>query len=151
MTIFLQWVTHGPSNCTACDYMDGHVAALQDFEVFPGFHNNCDCTLEPFNEIDAWKLLLPKRFFSWNNVFMFVGISLNRANSLGGLRPFPEESKAHTPDNMIPVSDYEVYSQYTTDKSYFVYGVQGFLDMFRLPEKKKNVKRDQSDTYYHGR
>ena len=153
MTIFLEWVTHGPSNCAACDYMDGFVAPAEEYEVFPGFHNHCDCTLEPFLEVDAWKLLKPKRFFSWSKVYMFVGISLNRMNSLGGVRPFPKDMNPHSPDNMIPVHDETIYSQHISPRDYFSYAIQGFLDIFRPPEKKKvNIqKRDQSQNYYHGR
>ncbi len=154
MTIFLEWVTHGLRNCAACDYLDGMVAPAEEFEVYPGFHNNCDCTLEPIDKTDFWSYLTPKRFFSWKQLFTFIDISFRRVGSMSGLKPFAKDLNAHVPDNMIPHYNY-IDPGYIRDKYYFIYGFQAIGDYFNPKSTaeddiKKSYKQSKNpDNTFH--
>ena len=131
----MKWVTHGLSNCPACDYLDGTVAAVDEFDVTPGFHDNCDCSLEPVDVYDNWSLLKPKRFFSWKNIFTFIDINLFRVSSMKALEPRASDMKAHSPDNQIP--HFNTFNmKYMSDKYYFIYGFEAIKDYFQPSYKK---------------
>ena len=58
ITLRFRWVCHGPGDCEGCAALNGQVRELDEWTVFPGFHPNCDCTLEPVYELinDGYKV-----------------------------------------------------------------------------------------------
>jgi hypothetical protein len=47
-----RWTLHGRAHCPACKRLAGEVRSQQEWEmsVTPGFHPDCDCTLEPVEQ-----------------------------------------------------------------------------------------------------
>jgi hypothetical protein len=54
-----KWVTHG-ENCRRCNNMDGMTATLEEWAsmFMPGFHPNCDCSLEPVKETTSYNVII---------------------------------------------------------------------------------------------
>lgn len=45
-----KWVCHGTVDCDKCAALNGQIRSLDEWFIFPGFHPNCDCSLEPVYE-----------------------------------------------------------------------------------------------------
>jgi hypothetical protein len=106
----LTWVTHGESNCPDCDALDGstHTETEWASTIQPGFHRNCDCTLEITGEIPYaldQKDMLQSLMEHINNRLRVSTDSIRggfaNSQTVGGMDPRPTPTPAQDPGHHL--------------------------------------------------
>ena len=103
----LTWTTHG-ENCEMCSRLDGTTMTEDEWSasIQPGFHDNCDCTLEVTGVLE----LDEEAFDMLAHIKNRLRVSAQTINdgwasrkSLAAMGPRPDPQNAHNPGYNIPL------------------------------------------------
>lgn len=106
--MILKWTCHGVTNCPKCQALNGVTKPIGEWQIQPGFHPNCDCTLD----LVAWEEYNqePVLFVSITSYFIVMyGEQFNPVKSTKPALQFPLcpfisnlAQSARLPESIVP-------------------------------------------------